>query len=136
MEWYFHADHTAFPQLRNEITKVSKIMWFVRKKNHGFHWKRSVDLLLEYHFQIDRAAKITWSESLTCSMFCPVSYCFWVWPVIWPMIWPVTWPVACNLHFSAAGHIGWFGEFPKSARIGNSFLVLLGCPFVRHNPVS
>ena len=30
-------------------------------------------------------------------------------------------------------HIGCFREFPKSARIGNSFLVLLGCPFGRYD---
>ena len=30
-------------------------------------------------------------------------------------------------------HIGYFREFPKSARIGNSFPVLLGCPFGRYD---
>ena len=34
---------------------------------------------------------------------------------------------------AACPHIGCFREFPKSARIGNSFLVLLGCPFGRYD---
>jgi len=38
-------------------------------------------------------------------------------------------PLAVSFH----RHIGCFREFPKSARIGNSFLVLLGCPFGRYD---
>ena len=33
----------------------------------------------------------------------------------------------------ASRHIGCFREFPKWARIGNWFLVLLGCPFGRYD---
>ena len=50
-----------------EPSRVCKIMWFVRKTNHVFHWKWSVVVLLECHLQINRAAKITWSESWKCS---------------------------------------------------------------------
>ena len=37
------------------------------------------------------------------------------------------------VHVLSSPHIGCFREFRKSARIGNSFLVLLGCPFGRYD---
>ena len=42
-------------------------------------------------------------------------------------------PLAVSFHHTKSRHIGCFREFPKSARIGNSFLVLLGCPFARYD---
>ena len=42
-------------------------------------------------------------------------------------------PLAVRFHHAWALHIGCFREFPKSARIGNWFLVLLGCPFGRYD---
>ena len=39
----------------------------------------------------------------------------------------------CQFSPRLSRHIGCFREFPKSARIGNSFLVLLGCPFGRYD---
>ena len=42
-------------------------------------------------------------------------------------------PLAVSFHHTKSRHIGCFREFPKSARIGNSFLVLLGCPFGRYD---
>ena len=42
-------------------------------------------------------------------------------------------PLAVSFPPRLSGHIGCFREFPKSARIGNSFLVLLGCPFGRYD---
>jgi len=42
-------------------------------------------------------------------------------------------PSAVSFPPRLSRHIGCFREFPKSARIGNSFLVLLGCPFGRYD---
>ena len=42
-------------------------------------------------------------------------------------------PLAVSFPPRLSRHIGCFREFPKSARIGNSFLVLLGCPFGRYD---
>ena len=45
----------------------------------------------------------------------------------------ITAPLAVSFPPRLSRHIGCFREFPKSARIGNSFLVLLGCPFGRYD---
>ena len=50
-------------------------------------------------------------------------------------------PLAVSFPPRLSSHIGCFREFPKWARIGNSFLVLPGCPFgrydlYRHNPAA
>ena len=42
-------------------------------------------------------------------------------------------PLAVSFPPRLSCHIGCFREFPKSARSGNSFLVLLGCPFGRYD---
>ena len=42
-------------------------------------------------------------------------------------------PLAVSFPPRLSRHIGCFREFPKSARIGNSFLVILGCPFGRYD---
>ena len=42
-------------------------------------------------------------------------------------------PLAVSFPPRLSRHIECFREFPKSARIGNSFLVLLGCPFGRYD---
>ena len=41
--------------------------------------------------------------------------------------------IGCQFSPRLSRHIGCFRGFPKSARIGNSFLVLLGCPFGRYD---
>ena len=41
--------------------------------------------------------------------------------------------IGCQFSPRLSRHIGCFREFPKSARIRNSFLILLGCPFGPYN---
>ena len=41
--------------------------------------------------------------------------------------------IGCQFSPRLSRHIGFFRELPKSAQIGNSFLVLLGCTFGRYD---